>query len=82
MSVRRFQEHPAWPAVQTQLADACMKPLFVFLRGGLRALLCDGLAFTLPVKCGMIQLLGAVEDALGVTRTLPSRAKRRAERVE
>jgi hypothetical protein len=35
----------------------------------------------LAVRAALIQVLGAVEDALGLPRTLPSRADRRAARV-
>jgi hypothetical protein len=35
----------------------------------------------LAVRAALIQVLGAVEDALGLPRTLPSRAERRRTRV-
>jgi hypothetical protein len=35
----------------------------------------------LAVRAALIQVLGAVEDALGLPRTLPSRSERRRTRV-
>jgi hypothetical protein len=35
----------------------------------------------LAVRAALIQVLGALEDALGLPRTLPSRSERRAARV-
>lgn len=36
----------------------------------------------IAVRGAIMQLLGAIEDALGLPRTLPTRAERRAERAK
>ena len=37
-------------------------------------------ALLMSVRAGIIQLLAAIDDALGLPRTLPTRAERRAGR--
>ena len=64
MTVHRLEEHLARPAVQEQLSRPSPE---------LRALL-------IGVRAAIIQLLAAIDDALGLPRTLPTRAERRAGR--
>jgi len=65
--------------------DAMIAAVLRSQREGLRAalLLLEHLPDThrAPVKAGCVQALGAIEDALGEPRTVPTRDQRRQGRV-